>query len=83
MAIKFNPISFLDKGFFGKTMTEWSNFQKTCKVSRTSNLKMSSIDDFNKHFYNKMAAIKSGNNLDTFSKEDGDIRKELSLLFDN
>ncbi len=55
MAIKINCLDSFDKGFFGKTMSEWAQINKSRKISPNgSNLKMSSVDDLNKYFYDKM-----------------------------
>ncbi len=73
MAIKINCLDSFDKGFFGKTMTEWSNINKARKVSQNaSSLKQDSFDDFNKHFYDKMT-YRNPKNIqvsDVFTKEE-------------
>lgn len=78
-------LNSFDKGFFGKTMSEWAEFHKTiAKNSRPSELKMSSIDDFNNYFYKKMPVNIGGKNLDNdvFIKEEpADISSQIQDIF--
>jgi len=71
MAIKLNSLNPFDRGFFGKTMAAWAKINKTRgEMLNPSNLKMSSIDDFNKHFQDKLFPMKfeRAPHSDNFSK---------------
>lgn len=54
--VKVNSLNPFDKGFFGKTMSAWA--KRDIKISNPSNLKMTSIDDFNRHFDLQLMAKK-------------------------
>ena len=85
MSIKINSLNPFDKGFFGKTMNDWAKYHKDHPLKAdSSNLKMSSVDDFNKYFQYKLGVVKgkvtSG---DTFvnSFDDSVINGHFSKMF--
>lgn len=53
MQFKVNSLNPFDKKFFGKSMAAWSN-RKSADISNPVKMELSSIDDFNKHFMDKI-----------------------------
>jgi hypothetical protein len=69
--LKVNSLNVFDRKFFGKSMKEWAN-RKIVGTLSSSNIKLDSVDDFNKHFQQKVFNFKGGNNVivkDTFDLE--------------
>jgi hypothetical protein len=69
--LKVNSLNVFDRNFFGKPMKEWAN-RKIVGTLPSSNIKLDSVDDFNKHFQQKLFNFKGGNNVivkDTFDLE--------------
>lgn len=86
MAIKVNSLNPFDRDFFGKTMADWVNKRKySGKMLYPSNLKQSSIDDFNKHFQDKIFQMpfEKSPAADEFSQEAKiEIPDKFRTLFD-
>ncbi len=79
MSFKVNSLYPFDKAFFGKPMRAWAN-RKSGEMLHSSNLKMDSIDDLNKHFDNmffNMKKLEQTPTVDTF-----EVSKDGSLVSD-
>jgi hypothetical protein len=71
MSLKVNSINPLDKNFFGHSLQK---FNANKKLSTPVKTKMSSVDDFNRHFQKEIFAMKNSSvqtqSADTFNAEE-------------
>lgn len=83
MSMKITSLNPLDKGFFGKTMREWANCRMNIANEKPSKLQMTSVDDFNKHFQDKLFSkeMRRVLNSDVFSKQEEVLPDQFPMKF--